>query len=68
VLRLDRLRLGDGEPLALDRTWIPPYYAQLVEGHDLAQETLYRVLEREFGIPALSGRYRITAAAADAPG
>lgn len=65
VLRLDRLRLGDGEPMALDRTWIPPYYAQLVQGHDLATETLYRVLEREYGIPALSGRYRITAATAD---
>jgi GntR family transcriptional regulator len=65
VLRLDRLRLADDEPIALDRTWIPPYYAQLLEGHDLAQETLYRLLEREFGIPALSGRYRITAAPAD---
>ena len=65
VLRLDRIRLGDGEPIALDRTWIPPYYAQLLEGHDLARETLYRVLERRYGIPALSGRYRITAAAAE---
>jgi GntR family transcriptional regulator len=65
VLRLDRLRLGDGEPLALDRTWIPPYYAQLLEGYDLDRETLYRLLEREYGIPALSARYRITSAAAD---
>jgi GntR family transcriptional regulator len=65
VVRLDRLRLGDGEPMALDRTWIPRYYAQLLEGHDLTRETLYRVLEREHGIPALSGRYRITAAVAD---
>ncbi len=65
VLRLDRLRLADDEPIALDRTWIPPFYAQLLEGHDLAQETLYRLLEREFGIPALSGRYRITAGSAD---
>jgi GntR family transcriptional regulator len=65
VLRLDRLRLGDGEPLAVDQTWIPPYYAQLLEGHDLARETIYQVLEREYGIPALSGRYRISAATAD---
>jgi GntR family transcriptional regulator len=65
VARLDRLRLGDGEPLALDRTWLPPYYAQLLEGKDLTRETLYGVLERDYGIPALSGRYRITAAAAD---
>jgi GntR family transcriptional regulator len=59
TLRLDRLRLGDGEPVALDRTWLPPFYAQLLEGHDLATETIYRVLERECGIPVLRGRYRI---------
>jgi GntR family transcriptional regulator len=66
VVRLDRLRLGNGEAMALDRTWIPPYYAQLLEGQDLTRETLYQVLEREYGIPALSGRYRISAAPADA--
>jgi GntR family transcriptional regulator len=65
VVRLERLRLGNGQPLALDRTWLPPYYAQLLAGHDLGRETLYRVLEREYGVPALSGRYRITAAPAD---
>lgn len=65
VLRLDRLRLGDDEPLALDRTWLAPFHAQLLEGHDLARETIYGVLEQEYGIPVLSGRYRITAAAAD---
>lgn len=65
VLRLDRLRLGDGEPLALDRTWLPPYYGQLLEGHDLARDTIYGLLEREYGIPVLSGRYRITARPAE---
>jgi len=65
ILRLDRLRLGDGEPMALDRTWIPLYYAQLLEGRDLTHETLYRVLEQDHGIPVLSGRTRITAASAD---
>lgn len=65
VLRIDRLRLGDGEPIAIDRTWVPPYYAQLLEGHDLVNETLYQVLEREHGIPVLGGRYRITAGVAD---
>ncbi|CAN5812959.1 GntR family transcriptional regulator [soil metagenome] len=65
VLRLDRLRLGDGEPLALDRTWLAPFHAQLLEGHDLGRETIYAVLEREYGIPILSGRYRITASSAE---
>jgi GntR family transcriptional regulator len=65
VLRLERLRLGNGEPMAVDVTWIPPYYAQLLEGHELVLETIYQVLEREYGIQAVSGRYRISAATAD---
>jgi GntR family transcriptional regulator len=65
VLRLDRLRLGDGEPVALDRTWLPPFYAQFLEEIDLTNDTIYGILEREFGIPILSGRYRITAAGAE---
>lgn len=65
VVRLARLRLGNDEPMAVDQTWIPRYYAQLLDGHDLARETIYRVLEREYGIPALSGRYRISATIAD---
>jgi GntR family transcriptional regulator len=65
VFRLDRLRLGNEEPLALDRTWLAPFHAQLLEGHDLGRDTIYGVLERDYGIPILSGRYRITAAAAE---
>ncbi|MFB6097920.1 MAG: GntR family transcriptional regulator, partial [Salinibacter sp.] len=66
VMRLDRLRLGDGRPIAFDRTWLPMFYAQLLEGHDLEHETIYQILEREYEIPVLRGRYRITAANAEA--
>lgn len=66
VLRLDRLRLGDEQPVAFDRTWLPLFYAQLLEGHDLEQETIYRILERHYGIPVLGGRYRIDAVNAPA--
>ena len=66
VIRLDRLRIGDGEPIALDRTWLPPFYAQLIEGHDLTRETIYRVLERDYDIPVLRARYRIEATLAGA--
>ena len=66
VVRLDRLRLGSGEPVALDRTWLPPFYAQLLEGHNLTHETIYRVLEQHYDIPILRGRYRIEAALANA--
>ncbi len=67
VMRLDRLRLGDGRPVAFDRTWLPMFYAQLLEGHDLEEETIYQVLETEYEIPVLRGHYRITAANAEAP-
>ena len=66
TVRLDRLRLGDGAPVALDRTWLPPFYAQFLEGHDLTAETIYRVLERDFQIPVLRGHYRIEAGLAGA--
>lgn len=62
VMRLDRVRLGDGNPVAFDRTWLPMFYAQLLEGHDLEHETIYHILETEYDIPVLSGHYRITAA------
>ncbi|WP_022834877.1 GntR family transcriptional regulator [Salisaeta longa] len=65
VIRLDRLRLGDEQPIAFDRTWLPPFYAQLLEGHDLARETIYGILEGSYDIPVLRGRYRIGAAHAD---
>lgn len=65
VLRLDRVRLGDGRPVAFDRTWLPMFYAQLLEGHDLEQETIYHVLETDYNIPVLRGRYRISATNAE---
>ncbi|MEF8865389.1 MAG: GntR family transcriptional regulator [Salinibacter sp.] len=66
VMRLDRLRLGDERPVAFDRTWLPLFYAQLLEDHDLEEETIYQILEAEYDIPILRGHYRITAANADA--
>jgi GntR family transcriptional regulator len=62
LLRLDRLRLGDNQPIAFDRTWMPPFYASLLEGHDLEHETIYRILETDYDIPIVRGQYRITAA------
>jgi len=66
VSRLDRLRLADGVPIALDRTWLPLFYAQFLEGHNLEEETIYHILERDYEIQVLRGRYRIEAVNADA--
>ncbi|RMH55327.1 MAG: GntR family transcriptional regulator [Bacteroidetes bacterium] len=66
VLRLDRLRLGDGEPMAFDQTWLPMAYARLIEGRDLTRDTIYGILEREYGLRIERGRYRIDAVNAPA--
>ncbi len=65
VERLDRLRFGDDEPIAIDRTWLPLYFAMLLEPHDLEHHTVYEVLENEFDVPIDSGRYRIEAGVAN---
>ncbi len=66
VFRLDRLRLGDGEPLAFDRTWMSVFYAGLLDGHDLSGETIYAILEHHYGVPVDRGSYRIEAVNASA--
>jgi GntR family transcriptional regulator len=66
VYRVDRLRLGDGEPIAFDMTWLPMVYGQLLDGVDLGNRTLFSLLEEEYGIAVLRGRYMMSAASADA--
>lgn len=66
VMRLDRLRLGDSEPIAFDRTWLPMFFAQLLEGRDLGRETIYSVMERDYSIRVERGRFRMEAVNAPA--
>ncbi|HMB93381.1 MAG TPA: GntR family transcriptional regulator [Rhodothermales bacterium] len=66
VARLDRLRLGNEEPIAFDQTWLPVFYAQLLDGRDLTRQTIYHILKSEYDIPILRGRFRIEAVNAGA--
>ena len=61
VVCLERVRLGDGQAVAFDRTWLPMLYGHLLEDHDLGEQTIYSILEEEFDIPIVSGTYRIEA-------
>lgn len=65
VFQIDRLRLGDGEPIAFDSTWLPILYGQLLNEKDLAESTIYNILETGYDIPVIKGCYRLSAAAAD---
>lgn len=65
AVKIERVRLGDGEPIAYDVTWMPVFYGQLIEGYDLEQTTIFQILEDEFEIPIEKGCYRIEATVAD---
>lgn len=66
VVRLDRLRLGDNAPIAVDTTFLPLRYGRLLERGYLEHETIYRQLETRYGIPVLSGGFLIEAGVASA--
>lgn len=65
VVLMDRIRLGGGQPLAFDKTWFPLQYGKLLITKDLEHKTIYKILEEEFGIPIVSGRYQIKAVNGD---
>ena len=66
VVRVDRLRLAEGRPIAYDTTWLPLRFGDLLAGMDLTKETIYHILETRYAIPVLSGAFYITAAEATA--
>lgn len=61
VFRLDRLRLGNGKPVALDYTWLPAFYGQLIVDYDLQKRTIFNILEQEYDIQITSGCYYLHA-------
>jgi GntR family transcriptional regulator len=66
VVELVRLRLADDEPIALDKTYLPIFYGQLLEGQDLECNTIYALLEKEYEITVEKGCLKIEAETADA--
>jgi len=65
VIQIDRLRLGDGEPIAFDSTWLPILYGQLLDKDALQDTTIYKQLEENYEIPVIRGCYRMSAELAD---
>jgi GntR family transcriptional regulator len=65
VLQVDRLRLGDGEPIAYDTSWLPIFYGQLLSEETLREKTIYSILEDDYDIKVTKGCYRMSATTAD---
>lgn len=64
VVQIDRLRLGNGQAIAFDSTWMPMMYGQLLDPKELETRTIYHILEKQYDIPILRGSYTISADAA----
>ncbi|MGH9184122.1 MAG: GntR family transcriptional regulator [Acidimicrobiales bacterium] len=61
VVRLERLRCGDGEPIALERAHLPAQRFAGLEEADLSEGSLYRLLAERFGCEVAGAEQRIAA-------
>lgn len=61
LVEIERLRLADGEPLALDRSWLPAGVARGLLEASLAHAGLYDELARLCGVRITGGSERVSA-------
>ena len=61
LLFLERLRLAGGEPLALDRVWLPAHIAGALLGADFTHTSLYDELAARCGVHLSGGQEQIRA-------
>jgi GntR family transcriptional regulator len=61
VIVLARIRLADGEPLALETAFLPAALFPDLLGHDFAAESLYAVLEHDYKLTLLQAEQTIEA-------
>ncbi len=65
VFNIERLRFIDGEPIVLVTTYIPYALCPKLGDYDLSNQSLYAILEKEFGIVLSHGWRTIEAVAAN---
>ncbi len=61
ICRIERLRLADEAPLAIERTHIHFRGCENLLSEDLEQHSLYRLLEEKYGVPLLEADQEIEA-------
>jgi len=60
LFRLDRVRLADGSPLAIDQAWLPPDLGEPLLNADFSHTALYDELEKRCNCRPDNGWERIT--------
>lgn len=61
VTYIERVRLGDQEPLSFDCTWLPSHIGAKVAREDLKAKPIFSLLEDQYGIPLGGAEYVIEA-------
>lgn len=61
LVRLERIRLSDEQPLAMDRVWLPAQLAAPLLDADFTRTSLYAQLEQRCGVRLTGGREQIRA-------
>lgn len=64
VIRVDRLRFVNGEPIVLVVTYLPYRLCPELINDDLSNQSLYAILEKKYGLELVSGRRTLEAVAA----
>src|SRR5690606_22858257 len=59
LILIDRVRLADGEPLAVEQLWLPADLARPLLDADLTQGVIYHELARRCGVAVTGGWERI---------
>ncbi len=59
VIRIERLRLANGEPMALETSHIPYQVGPSLVDEELSSQSLYELLERRFGVRLASARQSV---------
>jgi GntR family transcriptional regulator len=61
MIHLSRLRLADGEPVAVNRAWLRRALCPGLEREDFRNVSLYGLLERRYGLPLGYAEQRVEA-------
>jgi GntR family transcriptional regulator len=65
VVRIQRLRLADGNPLSFDETYLPKELGRKITTNNLETEPIFSLLEQKYNTPLVEAEYRLEASCAD---
>jgi GntR family transcriptional regulator len=65
VVRIQRVRLADGEPISFDDTYLPRDLGEPIMADPLETRPIFELLEHKYATPLVEAEYRLEAAAAE---